>query len=544
MIFRLKSVMLFIIIGFIFKGVGQGLFKEGIQILTWDVSSGAPYFHVALNQSSPGTPVNSFIHHAEAELENGSYEFMNSSMNRTNFIAESFKGLIGLKMQPVVNLLTTSAFYRRYTALNPNILLKSHIDGNICSKKDLSYLLPQGRLNFSDISPDMINSEALFAYDAIISLARALHHLLYYSDYKSVVHRSSQITSEMLKDALHENVSFDGITGRVSFNPDISRSSDICLEVFNFHPEEYVLGMNKSDRLLLGDYDLGFVKVGHQHSETFFRLCNKSEITCKSFIFNSENNDVISDRPPLVTVHMTVAIVSVIRALASLGFLMVLICAFFVWYYEHSRLVRVAQPFLSLVVLLGCVLSFAASFHMTVRDVEGFGDDYCQTLDWLQDIAIVCIIAPLLMKKLRINLILSASTHLVAENNRFSISNKKGNIVVVMMVVMSVILQSIVQIDSICGSRPLAYKSIRSDQFENSQEAMCPLFDSVHILCNSVILYSGLLLLGCVVLCFYHNRSDFVVEEGDACLRGKDTHGGSVVIFTPNSHSYKFMQYC
>jgi hypothetical protein len=532
--------------------VNSSFFHENIQILTWDVTSATNYFEAQGSGFASAPATTSFLHNAEKELKllSPDYAHLETEASRFEYIAAAFKGLIGIKMQPIVEVeAAVLSFYTRYTSLDPDLLLTTASNVPTCNTTAAtsSAALSQGRLNFSALTLDMISTEALFAYDATISLARALHFLLYESVYKSSLKEGKDIVPSMIKGAFSKNVlSFAGVTGHLQYDEEASRSVDIEVEVYNFHPEEYLSSVDKTNRLLLSDYELGYMKVGTQHTENGFSVCSANvSACCRDFVYNSEDGEVVSDRPTLVTLVMSHWASALLRFFSVVGIVVAMVHAYLIWYYEHSRLVRVAQPFLSLLILIGCVFSFITAIHMSVRKTNEMGATFCPTLSWFQNIAFLFVLVPLFMKKLRINLILSASTHLVAAKNRYNISNRQGNIVVITMIAFGILLQLLSNF-VICGEESLEYTTLRDDQSEYSQEASCPAFktNSSQALCHLEELYTGVIIFLCVVLCFYHNRSDFVVEEADACLRGVVFACLFVCLFVPCAALHCIASHC
>ena len=523
--------------------MSQHGFQDNTQLLTWDMASAAPYFSVRGSNSATTSSSYSFLLSAEEELQSSSsdYEHLISEESRRQYLATSLKGLIGVKMKPVIDREepTYTAFLTRLRALHPDVLLttaSNETTAAVCNitSTPMDYVLSQGRLNFSALTSDMLAPEALFAYDATIALAKALHYLLYESSHRSELQHNQDLLPSLIKEAFSANVSFAGVTGHVSYDADASRSADIALDVFNFHPELYLSSDIGANRLLVDDHELGYVRVGVQHSTEGFAFCNGSSSeegsgdsgqACHSFVYNSADNEVVSDRPPLETEHMSVLASVILQVLAVIGVGVAGGCAYFIWYYENTRLVRVAQPFLSLLILTGCFFSFAASIVMSIRETEVGGDGLCSLGTWLQDMALIFILVPLFVKKIRINLILSASTKLVAERNTFSVSNKQGNIIAIVMVLGAVFFR-LLSDHVICKPLTLEYTIIRDDQYEHTQEASCPVYgvyshaSPTSFSCYLAEIYVGILLCFCCALCFYRNRSDFEVEEADASVQG------------------------
>lgn len=500
--------------------------------------SAASYFGTRESDAASLPSLNSFLLSAEEELKSSWSDYKQlvpeSEESRMQFIAASFKGLIGVKMQPVVEVATstasaaTTSFYARYTAQYPDFLLNATGSElcNVEASPTKAYSKAQDRLTFRAFSLDEISPDALFAYDAAIALARALHFLIYESRYKSLLQHNSDLSPTMIQEAFRENVSFAGVTGHVAFDSETSRSADLTVEVFNFHPDLYLSSINRTSELRQSDYELGFVSVGILHSEKGFSACNSSSPTvsgrnCHVFVYNSEDNGVVSDRPALVTLSMSLLASRCLLAAAVLGIVIVAGHSYLMWFYEHSRLVRVTQPFLSSLILIGCVFSFGSVMHSSIRHIETLSDGFCATGTWLQDLAISFILAPLFVKKLRINLILSARKNVATDKSQFSISNRQGNVLAISMIVGAIFFR-LFSDHVICEKHTFEYTILRNDQFKHTQEASCPDFGTCRHASSSywTEMYSGLLLLlGCIACC-YHNRSDIVVEEADICLRG------------------------
>eukprot|EP01036_Dinobryon_divergens_P038415 gene38415-50439_t len=165
-----------------------------------------------------------------------------------------------------------------------------------------------GGTNYSQLALDGSNMDPFvpYAYDATYALANALHIQLY-------VLNASTVNGQDLFDTLIRNVSFEGVTGHVSFASAQSndeqrfaegdRQTGVSYAVYNFQPDVY-----RSD----SSGTLGLVTVGGWTSEGGIQMCTDSVTGCShsgggsgGVIFNTDNNDIPSDSPPDVELFMS-----------------------------------------------------------------------------------------------------------------------------------------------------------------------------------------------------------------------------------------------
>jgi hypothetical protein len=149
--------------------------------------------------------------------------------------------------------------------------------------------------------------EVIYAYDATVSAALGLHELVF-------VANNHQPTPSDLYPSLLHNVSFEGLTGRISF------SAEMETDLFNIGGRATELWYDIVNYI---DSEQAFVPVLQWHSENRFTPCGemreyRADNPCHKFEF--QTNGVPSDSPPTEVKEMTSWQNLVLIIISAIGF--------------------------------------------------------------------------------------------------------------------------------------------------------------------------------------------------------------------------------
>lgn len=226
-----------------------------------------------------------------------------------------------------------------------------------------------------------IHSSAILAYDATISLALAMNFTL------------SQELDASTRNIFESITSTErwGISGLVGFG---DTSSEAALGVgdrslgLRYRLVNYQL---HNDNATLGT-------IGEWRSESGFTFCESTNSNCVIPVYNTANPST----PPTDSRYVLRDMASEYR-LALFAFSIAcggvsILLYFFMWSHRQSILVKVSQPSLSAVVLLGCLMGCVHAWLFS-RDVT---DSSCLMHVWFSHTSIFVIVVTLVLKAWRV----------------------------------------------------------------------------------------------------------------------------------------------
>ena len=267
------------------------------------------------------------------------------------------------------------------------IYYNQNADGTVCAGLNFSSFLPWG----SDIAKG-----AFYAYDAVVTLALGLHKHFYVEHLESLLHTPYHYYYLMMS---FNAVQFDGASGHVAFEPfpdrqNNDRLTDILYEVLSFDAPAF-----------LKDNRTGFVRVGYVNTDTGFTYCSTiGDSECREFVFNTENGHPPDDRPPLVILHMPLAMRALLLFLSILATLIVIMLGAGLLALRRRRLIRVLQPEFAFLIFTGVGLLVANAVVASLRVT----DLRCMLLFCLSHLGCCLITTPLVAKTVRINVVLNS----------------------------------------------------------------------------------------------------------------------------------------
>jgi hypothetical protein len=316
------------------QGFDAGLFTEGTQIIGSD--------YVTISQTWQG-------------------------ISTREKAAKIMKGYLGVSLYSDLISEDTlgPSFMKRFTSLPPT----NGANGECSSDKDDNggYLFQDydtatgttycGGTNYSEISLDGMNMDPYvpYAYDSVYAAAMALHVNLYEQN-------MSHVDGPTLFRTLIDNVSFVGVSGHVSFSKALTddeqryaegdRMTGVKYGIYNFQPDLYWADSAGSSGLSL---------VGKWESETGVLTCGETSglsETCQ-IVYNTADNSIPSDTAPDILLKLSPQLQKVLYAVAGILFTMVFVFFALLMVFRRSKLMKMSQMYMLVVVLVGGAIGAA-----------------------------------------------------------------------------------------------------------------------------------------------------------------------------------------
>ena len=377
------------------QGYNAGLFREGTQVIGGD--------RVVTEET---------------------YQSMSSQAK----VPTIMKGVLGITPYFGFDSPQGQAFVKRWRAQRStsgyyDIAGNSHCDNSTDDASNYlyqysypPYTLCTG-LDFSSFASDGSDIDGLAAsvYDATFTAALALHSYIYNQSKEYEAGTNQYGVS--IADTIVNNVSFTGLTGRVSFvggppsnNYRGNRKSAISYNLLNFNAAAYYA------RNVTGS--ASFVPVGRWVLETGFKYCSGSK-SCNAIQFNTADNSVPKDRPDTVIVSMSAAVKGALIALSALCALIVLGFLVMTVYFREERVIRSAQPPMLYVMLVG---GFLGAARVLLGSME-LSDTICIVNVWCGHLCFGLVFAALISKTWVVNKLVNSGLKRVKVSKKDTVIN-------------------------------------------------------------------------------------------------------------------------
>ena len=293
---------------------------------------------------------------------------------------------------------------------------------------------------FSKYKADGSNVDAMYlipyVYDATFALAYGVLNYSAALSGSGPLKVPSRISGRALKTTIVQNVSFDGVTGRVAFSAGRScmvnfgrgdRSAGIRYALTNlqFSTSQWTSPSLSSDSgsssTTYTVYGFSLRRVGTWASEGGYTACEDDSLLADSGTTNFTGGchgpvwyagvpsvtgvtEAPSDRAPPVVLSMPEGMRGALAALGSLQLLAVTAVSGSLVWYRKTRLVKASQPALMWLVLLAGVLG-AARVLLFQSPVS---DGACVAGYWTGHLTFLLGVSALLVKTLRVHLVVNA----------------------------------------------------------------------------------------------------------------------------------------
>mmetsp|Transcript_6932 Transcript_6932/g.10400 ORF Transcript_6932/g.10400 Transcript_6932/m.10400 type:complete len:889 (-) Transcript_6932:122-2788(-) len=349
--------------------------------------------------------------------------------------------------------------------------LHQNNEGTVCAGLD--------HASFDSTGVDLYD-DTFFAYDAVISLAHALHHYIHVDKYDI----NYPFHYYLLMQSMNY-ISFNGASGRVEFEPfpdrqNNDRLSDMLYEVVNFQADIFL----SSNNVNLTE---GFVVVGYINTDSGYRDCNSNDEECYTYKFNTPTNDPPRDRPRRKTLRMSTPLVVVLRSAAVIVAIICVSFAAVLIYYRNRRIVRILQPELGSIIFPGgaALVAFGITLSLPVND------DSCLAAYVLGHLGFAMMLTPLIAKTWRINLVLNSGFQRVKVTALHTL-------LVALLLLFPIVITLLV--DAALGSVSFTTQVITHTLTRHTQEKQCVFGDEANLL--FLYSYESFLVLLGICLCY------------------------------------------
>lgn len=335
--------------------------------------------------------------------------------------------------------------------------------------------------NHSNLQHEL--DEMMYAYDAVIISALALHQMIYDMN-------MSDPTSSNLRRNLLYNTSFDGLTGKVSFMTEIQdfnvggRKSDILYDIVNFIPPDVINPQNPNNV----KWNEVFPTLLYWHSEKGFTSCenqdyssninNEDKDNCYEFHFNTQDNTLPLDSPPPEIETMEYPFRLLLRIISIFGLFFTIGIVSIIHIFRRRRLVKMSQPILSYFTLAGLCLAYIRVILTTLETNE----EMCVIRLWFDHLGFQLIFTTLMIRSWRVYSV-------ACSLKRIKISDLKS----VGVIFASIFTTIILLITTSVGNIGVKYVTVVDNQFEYIWQPAC---DYPNRIVNYFLYtYDGLILL-------------------------------------------------
>jgi hypothetical protein len=327
--------------------------------------------------------------------------------------------------------------------------------------------------------------DLMYAYDATVTAALALHHLVY------DMHIPNPSPTVLLKYLLH-NTSFIGLTGKMDFMTQLNefnvggRKSAIVYDIVNFLPPSFVNATDPSQVT----WEQVFPTLLSWHSEDGFTSCDGvsyyvQDNPCFHFVFDTKNNKLPVDSPLPSLETMQSSSVIILSIISILGLLCVSVVTLVTVTFRRRRLVRMSQPIMTYFILAGMAIGYVLVILATIKTTQGS----CIARIWLSHIGFQLIFATLLVKSWRVYSVTGSL-------KRTKVGEVKSSLIILgsIFIVCCLLLAATVQDVSV------KEVTISSTQFENIIQPACSYEN--RILVAVLYAYDALVFLAALRYCY------------------------------------------
>lgn len=324
--------------------------------------------------------------------------------------------------------------------------------------------------------------EMMYAYDATITAALGLHHMIY------DMNMSNPTSSDLRKNLIY-NTSFDGLTGKVSFMTEIQdfnvggRKTEILYEIVNFISPNII----NSENLSNVDWNDVFPTILYWHSEKGFTSCESQDYfpklyqnqnnNCYEFHFNTQGNTLPLDSPPPTIETMNYPFRLFLRILSSFGLFFTISIVYIIYIFRRRRLVKMSQPVLSYFTLGGLGIAYIRVILTTLETTE----EMCVTRLWFDHLGFQLIFTTLMIRSWRVYSV-------ACSLKRTKVSDLKSVSVIFASIFATIVLLIATSVSNI----DVKYVTVLNNQFDYIWQPACNYHNRVLI--YFLYAYDGLIL--------------------------------------------------
>eukprot|EP01042_Synura_sphagnicola_P000618 gene618-676_t len=255
-----------------------------------------------------------------------------------------------------------------------------------------------------------INNLTYYVYDAVIAMAHAIDAVTNHGTSFPSSYRTPQ-----MRDALLQNVSFEGVTGRVSFSQGLggyqnygagNRRTGALYKIVN-----YQLCSDSG-----GAQTVCQRTVGHIHSEKGHLPCDRRDTAnCSPVMYNTPSNTKPLDWPDPEVVYLPSSSISILWVFISLLLILVLVFGTMVYIYLGTDVIRAGQAHMLYFLLFGATLGVGRIINATYPPTDG----HCIISVWLSHLCFGIVFGVLVSKTWRVHLLLGNNFQKIATTSAY-----------------------------------------------------------------------------------------------------------------------------
>eukprot|EP00607_Mallomonas_marina_P001392 CAMPEP_0182439854 /NCGR_PEP_ID=MMETSP1167-20130531/86696_1 /TAXON_ID=2988 /ORGANISM="Mallomonas Sp, Strain CCMP3275" /LENGTH=749 /DNA_ID=CAMNT_0024633655 /DNA_START=685 /DNA_END=2934 /DNA_ORIENTATION=- len=437
------------------------------------------------------------------------------SMSPTAPVTQIMKGVIGIVPELIdYKRPEYVSFIQRYLAQSDT--MRTLIDGSTyCSTEkdddEGTYLYLEDGISavtaetcsgveFSSLHSDDVPEKVAFAYDAVYTMALALHEVIYNQQ------KYSDFTAYDIRKAIMDKVVFTGVTGFIDIFKGLGgtegyaagdRESGLTYKALQFNPDFF----NPED-----PYSEKPVRnVGYFVNDELKPLACDVAIdpVCSPAIFNTKDGRMPDGKPDIVEVYLDQDVRNIILAGGVLSLFVIGLYLFAVLLFLDTRLIKASQPGIMLLVLFGATLGGVQVMLQTLDT----SDETCMAGMWLGHMSFAFVFSALMAKTWKTGKIVNSGLRRIKMTYRQVLQFMSALLVVIILILI---------IDSVVG-RPFksydeyfdGHKLIRLMKCENDNPSIT----------KALFAFEGLMLLYGAKLCWdAKSAPDSVNDSGPISL--------------------------
>ena len=403
------------------------------------------------------------------------------AMSASADIPSIMKGFMALVPVAPLDTEAGQAFVKRWRAQPPTVSMAAdgtqicHNDSDYHIGTEPHYLYRIGDvclgLNFSSYHKNGsdIDKFVPYVYDAVYAAAYAIHNLIYKK-------KLSQFTSEDLLSSLLHNVSFQGLTGSVSFDPgtevqgfqigDGERLTGNIYSIYNFQKSFYIGKRNST----------GFVEVLRfttSKNDVIASPCPG----CQSILYNTNDNSIPKDRASETIISLSESLKYLLFSLSIIGYIIITVLVTIVLLYRKNRIIKTAHPSMLLLILfggyMGCNNNVLSAFEVS--------DNICIMKDWFSHLCYGFGFSALLVKTWMVSKVFNSGLKKVKVSIRDGLKN-----ITILMLILIVLLSILTVVDHPHAATRVTsdvHKPLRYYFCSESNVVVLPILLVIEVLC-------------------------------------------------------------
>ena len=335
-------------------------------------------------------------------------------------------------------------------------------------------------------------------YDTVYAIARAMDtHIRMYGPRAS-------FRGQNLKQVLYNNVSFQGLTGEVSFFSGLQgfetyyaggRRTGAYYQVVNYHTCS-AAGTTYPCRRTIGTL----------HSEQGYKACTTAQYAdCDQIAYGTADNTKPLDWPLPVVAQLPTALAAVLWVLAVVILLLVIGFAAMVFLYQKTEVIKAGQPTMLYFILFGGLIG---GFRIIVSTLH-VSDATCSASLWLSHLSYGVVFGTLIIKTWRVHRLVNSGFKRVKITSSYINNVVIGSIFAMCMYL--IVLQFV--------SRPHLHYVASYSGNKTTLSGKCMLEETA--LSTALIVVEGLTVLIGVVLCWLTRGVPDAVNESSHIATGE-----------------------